>query len=392
MALHIPIIDADSHLAEAPDVWTARMSKAKWGDAIPHLEFDARLGMERWVVGGRKLTSVANWATAGWHEHPPSHPPSIELADQGAFFGPERLQRMDEYGIYAQVLYPNLLNFSHHAFTAVSNEFALEAVQAYNDYLVDFASVAPERFIILCTLPFWDIDASVAELDRCADRGFRGVLFIAKPYKLGLPSLSDAHWAPVFDRLNEMGWSMNFHTGFAEFSDEEFRAMLSRNNDRRDYAKLSAVSYLANAEAIAEVCMTGLAHRYPQVDFVSVESGFGWVPSFVESMDWQWLNSGAREAFPEMEMPSEYFRRQVYGMFWFETEALRRQIDLFPDNLMFETDFPHPTSLSPGPASAAEMPSTTAEKFIEGVPEELARKILWGNAARVYNVREPAVV
>src|SRR5262249_17374264 len=76
MELDIPIIDCDSHLAEPPDLWTSRMDKAKWGDAIPHLEFDERVGMERWVVGGKKLTSVANWAVAGWPEHPPSHPPS----------------------------------------------------------------------------------------------------------------------------------------------------------------------------------------------------------------------------------------------------------------------------------------------------------------------------
>jgi predicted TIM-barrel fold metal-dependent hydrolase len=386
----IPIIDADSHLSESPDLWTSRMSKAKWGDAIPHLEYDARLKMERWVVGGRKLTSVANWAVAGWHEHPPSHPPTIDQADPGAFFAPQRLERMDEYGVYAQVLYPNLLAFSHHAFTAVGNDFALDAVRAYNDYLLDFASIAPERFILLCSLPFWDIPASIAELERCADKGFRGVLFIAKPYKLGFPKLSDSHWDPIFARLDEMRWPMNFHTGFAELSEEEFKAMLSRTADRRDYAKLSAITYLANSESIAEVCMTGLAHRWPHVNFVSVESGFGWVPSFVESMDWQWLNSGAREAFPEMELPSDYFRRQVYGMFWFETEALRRQIDLFPDNLMFETDFPHPTSLSPGPASPSELPSIVAERFFRDVPEDLTRKILWGNAARVYNVKEPA--
>lgn len=392
MTTTIPIIDADSHLCEPPDLWTSRMSSKKWGDAIPHLAMDDRLGMERWIVGGKKLTSVANWAVAGWPEHPPSHPPTIEQADQGAFYAPERLERMDEYGIYAQVLYPNLLAFSHHAFTDAGPAFAEACVSAYNDFLVDFASPDPNRFILLQSLPFWDVEASIKEIERGVEKGFRGVLFIAKPYKLGLPPLSDEHWWPIFARLEELEWSVNFHTGFAEFSEADFKAMLSRKADRRDYAKLSAVQYLNNAEAIAEVAMSGLAHRFPKLNFVSVESGFGWVPSFVESMDWQWLNSGAHKAFPELEMPSFYFRRQIYGMFWFETESLRRQIDLFPDNLMFETDFPHPTSLSPGPASPSDIPSRVASKFFEGVPEELARKILWDNAARVYHVDLPATV
>jgi predicted TIM-barrel fold metal-dependent hydrolase len=388
----IPIIDADSHLCEPPTLWTERMSSKKWGDNIPHVARDEALGVDRWVIGGKKLTAVAGWAVAGWPEHPPSYPPTIEQADQGAFYAPQRLERLDEYGIYSQVLYPNLLTFSHHAFTAVGNEFATDAVRAYNDFLLDFASVDRNRFILLCSLPFWDVHEAVKELDRCATLGFQGILFISKPYKIGLPVLSDPHWDPIMNRANELGWSINFHTGFAEFSEDEFRAMLGRNVDRRSYAKLSALTYLNNSEAIAEVCMSGLAHRFPNINYVTVESGFGWVPSFVESMDWQWLNSGAREAFRDMMMPSEYFRRQVYGMFWFETEALKRQVDMFADNLMFESDFPHPTSLSPGPASAASLPSVTAQRFFEGLPEDLARTILWENAARVYNVPVPASV
>jgi predicted TIM-barrel fold metal-dependent hydrolase len=182
---------------------------------------------------------------------------------------------------------------------------------------------------------------------------------------------------------------MNFHTGFAEFSEEELRALMGTKVDRRDNARLSACSYLNNGESIANVVMSGLCERYPKINYVWVESAFGWIPSFVESMDWQWLNAGAQLAYPDLELPSYYVRRQVYGMFWFETEALKRQVDLFADNLMFETDFPHPTSLSPGPASPSEAPDLVAAKFVDGLSDELARKILWGNAARVYGVDEP---
>ena len=118
--------------------------------------------------------------------------------------------------------------------------------------------------------------------------------------------------------------------------------------------------------------MSGVCHRYPGIKFVSVESGYGWLPSFVESLDWQWLNSGAAQAYPEREMPSVYFRRQIMGMFWFEHESIRRLADIYPDNLMFETDFPHPTSLSPGPASSAENPKDVVRAVFEGLPEDLA--------------------
>jgi uncharacterized protein len=30
-------ISTNEHVIEAPDVWTLRMSKEKWGDRIPHI-------------------------------------------------------------------------------------------------------------------------------------------------------------------------------------------------------------------------------------------------------------------------------------------------------------------------------------------------------------------
>ena len=41
MELKFGFISADDHVQEHPEVWTSRMSKAKWGDRIPHLERQA---------------------------------------------------------------------------------------------------------------------------------------------------------------------------------------------------------------------------------------------------------------------------------------------------------------------------------------------------------------
>ena len=84
MISSIPVFDADSHLAEVPDLWTSRLPMSKWGDDVPHVVFDERLKRDRWVIGGRMLTSVANWAVAGWNEFPPEHPPTVADADPGA--------------------------------------------------------------------------------------------------------------------------------------------------------------------------------------------------------------------------------------------------------------------------------------------------------------------
>ncbi len=87
-----------------------------------------------------------------------------------------------------------------------------------------------------------------------------------------------------------------------------------------------------------------------------------------------------------MELPSHYIMRQVHGTFWFEAKTIQSMLHLMPENVMFETDYPHPTSLSPGPASVAESPRVMLEKSLAGLPEHLVRKALFENAARVYHL------
>ena len=89
---------------------------------------------------------------------------------------------------------------------------------------------------------------------------------------------------------------------------------------------------------LADLIFGGVCHRFPELKFVSVESGVGWLPFILEGFDWQWRNSGIWREHPEYELlPSEYFRRQIYGCFWFEGRRAadsRSAIERFPGNLL----------------------------------------------------------
>jgi predicted TIM-barrel fold metal-dependent hydrolase len=120
--------------------------------------------------------------------------------------------------------------------------------------------------------------------------------------------------------------------------------------------------------------------RFPDLKIVSVESGIGWIPFFLEALDYQRLES-MPHAFDYLTMqPSDYFRRQIYGCFWFETASIPLVIDsIGVDNIMFETDYPHPTCLYPDPLERVA-------KALEGLPAESQRKLLQDNAASLYHV------
>jgi predicted TIM-barrel fold metal-dependent hydrolase len=98
------------------------------------------------------------------------------------------------------------------------------------------------------------------------------------------------------------------------------------------------------------------------------------------------MGNSVREEHPEFDLlPSEYFARNVYACYWFEQTAPSRLIDkIGVDNILFETDFPHPTSLY-GDEVFARIKSGLSE-----CGETVRHKILWENARKLYKVTGPS--
>ena len=390
----IPIIDVDAHVTEPADLWTSRLSSA-YQDLAPRVVWRAEDKEHRWLVGDTMLQSVGAFAMGGWREPYPYSPSNFDDMDPAAFDARARLERMDEFGLEAQVLYPNLLGFDTQIFLQLGPEVALACVQAYNDFLVEWASADAKRLIPVMCLPHWDVDAALKELDRCHRAGHRGILLAANYEKIGAANIAEDVWEPVLKEAEERGLSANFHIGFNQLSAADIaRLWGGRTRASMEIAppdvlatiKVQATSFLGNAQAIVDIIVNGVCERYPRLQFVSVESGFGYVPFVLQALDWQWNNDGGSRANPKLTLlPSEYFERQIYTTFWFEqppTEWLVR----YQDRLMFETDFPHPTSLTPGPWSSAKPARETAQRALRDVAPSVARKILYDNAAHLYRV------
>lgn len=387
LAERIKVIDSDTHVIEPEDLWTARVSK-KWGDLVPHVRWDADKQEDAWFFAEERFAAAAGPAMAGWKEFPPSHPPRLADADPAGWNPVERLKRMDDYGLYAQVLYPNVGGFGSGRFLKLKEpELMLECVRAYNDFLSDWCSADPKRLVPILCVPFWDVEAAVVEIQRAWKNGHKGVLFTSEPDTFGQPPLADPHWNPVWATAQDLGLTINFHIGSGDLSARP-TGMFEGNGPQANYAKRTMMLFLDNSRAVAEVVISGICHRFPKLNFVSVESGIGWVPFVLEALDWQWQNSGCVQEHPEYELlPSEYFKRQVYACFWFERASAKAALDVLgPDNVLYETDFPHPTSMSPGPASYAIKPRDFMEQSMAELPEAVVQKILHDNAARLYHL------
>src|SRR5579871_856863 len=115
----IKVIDVDTHLTEPHDLWTSR-APAKWKERVPQVKMLD--GQMSWVIDGNQSIGTG------------AHPNSAVLKEGGKvrkldqFLGlrfPDvhlassdikaRLEVMDEAGIYAHIVYPNILGFGGQA-------------------------------------------------------------------------------------------------------------------------------------------------------------------------------------------------------------------------------------------------------------------------------------
>ncbi len=381
------VIDTDTHVVEPYDLWTARISTAKYGEKVPQVKYDPVEKEDFWYFNGERLGPAAGTAMAGWHEHAPQHPKIwSEVADFTAD-ADARLKKMDEYGIWAQVLYPNVAGFGAGRYLGLQDpELMLLCVQAYNDWVAEWASADRRRLLPQMALPFWDIDLTVKEMERAAKLGHKGIIMGSEPDFFGQPKLTDPYWDRLWGAAQDMRLPINFHIASGDLS--PYHMHHESVGEHAAFAGMAVLFTMQNARTLSLLTTGGICHRFPNLNFVSVESGVGWIPFALDMLDWMWLNCGVHKEHPEYDLlPSGYFKRQIYGCFWFERQSLASAIDqIGPDNILFESDFPHPTSMSPGPASIAIPPNQYIQDTLGHLPQDVVAKILHDNAAKVYNL------
>jgi predicted TIM-barrel fold metal-dependent hydrolase len=378
----IPVIDVDSHLTEPADLWTSRVP-ARFVDRVPQMTSGPG-GRDIWVLDGRQISVVGMTAPAGWPAPFPAGPPTLAECPPASYDAKARLGYLDEVGIWAQVLYPNVAGFGSQKFLSMDdNELKLLCVRAYNDFLREWASADHRRLITIMAMPFWDVDAAVAEIERGAAAGHQGILFTGEPQRFGLPFLGDPHWDPFWAAAQDAGLPIHFHIGSGDMSTSFQPDRIAATSTAAAYAYTSTELFLKNGLQVADLITSGVLVRFPELKFVSVESGIGWIPFVLEAADHSYLEARPGRRSEWEMLPSDYFRRQVYACYWFETVAPTKLLGEIPvDNILFETDFPHPTCLFGNVRERIEVSLANAS-------ESDREKILWGNAAALYGIDKP---
>jgi predicted TIM-barrel fold metal-dependent hydrolase len=399
----LKLIDCDAHFTEPPNLWSSRVPKAMQ-DRIPvQRTVDGRTGWylngDAWASTGGNTIENGKQKVLGSHILQP-----FESIDPCAWEVKSRLELMDNMGIFAQVLYPNGIGFSsNHVFAIEDTNQRTAVLQIYNDFLVDLQVESGQRLFPQALLPIWDMDLTLKEMRRLLEAGIRGFTLSDKPELLGLPELPEPYFAPMWDLFNDSGAVANFHIGSGARR-EDLEAMRKERDhgdeaseransgvlrpfwrsfgEQRRLAVHATQNYMSNARIIINLCMSDLFDRYPRLKIVSAESGIGWIPFILESLEYQLdeMVTDPDEATLQKRRPTDYFRDHLYVMFWYEQVGPSKLVqDIGVNNILIETDVPHPTCLYPGAREHFA-------KVMADLDPLVRKRILQDNAAELYRV------
>ena len=334
------LISADSHVIEDPHFWQNRLPAA--------LKDQAPVFPER-EVGG-----LFQAHPGGWDPH-------------------ERVKEMAVDGVSGEVLYPS---FAMNLFGLQNAALQEACFRVYNDWILEYCSVAPDRLYGVSCIATYDIDHGVTELERCRKAGLPGALVWQAPP----PEFSFAtdHYERLWAAAQDLEVPISLHiltgqpfpwprpVGFGGRR-PAFETMRSAVNSKLLYA----------SNAVSDLIMTGVLERYPRLKFVLVENEVSWIPFYLTQYDKYWGRGNLDS--PLTMFPSEYFKRQFYATFFNDPPA-RWIFDTWgSNNLMWSNDYPHPNSTWP-------KSSDVITRDLGHLSEETRSRLLRENVRQLYNL------
>ena len=342
-------------------------------------------GGDRWFVGDKDFGSFGGNVIAKDRNKLLGRI-SYQNYDQihaGSYSVKPRLQEMDEMGVWAQIYFQNGGVTQAGSLLALNDpELAISIIQLYNDAIAARMRESGDRINGMATMPYWDKGLLDSELRRIIDLGIRGVVMPDRPERIGVPGFVgedggvSPFWEEFFDVCSATGTPINFHLNTSLATDSAIWDNLGF--DQR-LPLQALMHHIGCGATMANFMVSGLLDKYPKLKIGLIESGIGWVPFVIEAMEHQIDEFRTAANRGLQRRPKEYFQ-QFWVSFWFESYAPKNMLEYIGfDRLMFETDFPHPTSLYP------EIQEKLANSL--GHYDYASRKrILERNAVELYNL------
>jgi predicted TIM-barrel fold metal-dependent hydrolase len=296
--------------------------------------------------------------------------------------------QQNDDGVVGEVIFPNTVPPFFPGFVLFAPppdpenyEHRRAGIRAHNRWLVDFCERFPERRAGIGQIFLNDIDDAIEDVTWIKEHGLRGGILLP-------PVPPDVHEYirplndPAYDRLwalcQDLDIPVNSHGGigspayppFASSHILHFQELLFYTHRTLNWMLLS-----------------GVFERFPRLKYVITEQGSGWLGAHVQNLDGliMGIRSGATgemrwtDDMAPPRLASEYVHQNLYVGVSMATKFDVDHRDVVAEgHWMWGTDFPHDEATTPFTREHLRI-------SMEGVSTEEKRKLLAGNAAKLYD-------
>jgi predicted TIM-barrel fold metal-dependent hydrolase len=361
-----PIISADSHVAEPPETYIARIDK-KFRDRAPIMVHDERRGDIFRIEGSKQPIPLALVSAAG--KAPEELSPKGAVWDKlhkGGWEPHARIEAQDQDGIAAEVLYPSV---GMEICNIPDLDLKKACMDAYNLWLAEFCAPYPDRLIGLGQAAVRTPEDGIADLARIKQLGFRGVMLPGRP---GVADYND----PMYDDFFEAAIALDLVCSFHILTSGEGLTQGYRGSKINSFMSIVR----GNQDLMSMFVFDGIFMRHPKLRIVSVEADGGWVPHFMYRMDHAYQRHRHWMRGRELEKrPSEYFREHIYFTFQDDYTAFLFKDHMNIDRMMWANDYPHSDSTWP-------WSQQVLKEQLRHMTEDEKNRVLHDNVATLYKL------
>ena len=278
-----------------------------------------------------------------------------------------RVEDQDIDGVDAEVLFGAAVGAP---LPSRDPELVRAGYTAYNHWLADFCSYAPDRLIGMAYIPCDDPDGAIAEARAAAARGLRGAVL---PHQPPGGDWAAEEWAPLWRTIVELGWPAHFHVGgSANIGAVVAESRRVHQRSRREQVQHAAVARRARSSPAS-------SPSTPTSSSISVEGQIGWIPFWKYYIDHVYEKHRWHQNVHLPELPSTYIERQMWFTFMEDPPGIEARHACGIDRIMWSNDYPHSETTWPH-----------SQKIIgdifERVPAEEVRKIVRDNCVELYGL------
>jgi predicted TIM-barrel fold metal-dependent hydrolase len=281
-------------------------------------------------------------------------------------------------GVDAELMFPNrgLIGWA-----TPDPVFAMAMCRQWNRWAHGFCGPYMQgkspRMLPAALIAAGDQDSAMREIVWAAEHGFRALCLgnsvIYGPKQYGELEYNNPSFEPMWSLIEETGLVITFHVS----TGRDPRAVGGPGGAIVNYACHSMETTI---EPLVQMIASGVFERHPGLHAGLVESGVGFVPWLLETLDHAarahhfWVRPHLKE------LPSVYFRRNCFATFQDDPAGLK-MVEAYElaDNFLWANDYPHHEGSWPHSAAAIE-------RNMGGISEGSRAKILGLNAARLFKL------